>query len=183
MDAPILLFSQRSLVTMLHGLVFGGGALMGLAAALFYLHVAGGTAAGEPPSSRAATSRLSWLLVGVTGLLWMAVLGGTYLVFPPYRATPPEGLAELSAYPRSFLLAGSSTAWLHAFAMEIKEHVPWSAAMLSTAVAFVQVRTRGRWLADPGTRGLGTLLLWICFGLAAVAALLGTFVNKVAPLQ
>ena len=40
-----MLFTARSIATMFHGMVLGGGALIGLAAALFALHV---LAAGEP---------------------------------------------------------------------------------------------------------------------------------------
>jgi hypothetical protein len=53
-------------------------------------------------------------------MLWITVLVGTYVIFPPYRATPPAGLADLSAFPRALLHANPDTVWLHAFAMEIK---------------------------------------------------------------
>ena len=35
-----MLFSERSIWTMVHGIGLGGGALIGLAAALFYLYAA-----------------------------------------------------------------------------------------------------------------------------------------------
>ncbi len=110
------------------------------------------------------------------------MLGGTYVVFPPYRAAPPEGVVDLAQYPRYFLLDSPETAWLHAFAMESKEHVPWIAAMLATAVAFVGIRHRSTLLGDPLVRGVLTTLTAICFVLAAYVALLGVFVNKAAPL-
>jgi hypothetical protein len=116
-------------------------------------------------------------------LLWLGTLGGTYLVFPPYRATPPEGLADLGMYPRSLLLSDPETEWLHGFAMETKEHVPWIASMLATAAAFVSVRYRQRLIADPEIRGLLNALTAVCLVLVAYVALLGTFVNKVAPLD
>jgi hypothetical protein len=166
---------------MVHGLAFGGGALLALAAALFALYVL--PAADGPSPSPAQARSLSLLLSAAAVLLWLAVLGGTYLVFPPYRVTPPEGLADLSAYPRSFLLASPGTAWLHAFAMETKEHVPWMAAMLATAVAFVGARDRRRFLSDRQLRGVVTVCVAIAFALTAYMALLGTFVNKAAPLQ
>jgi hypothetical protein len=123
------------------------------------------------------------LTVFVAVVLWVTVLTGTYVVFPPYRATPPEGVTDLARYPRALLLATPDNAWLHAFAMESKEHMPWIAAMLATAVAFVGVRCRSSLAADRGLRGFALLLLTICFGLASFAALMGTFVNKVAPLE
>jgi hypothetical protein len=115
--------------------------------------------------------------------VWGAVIGGTYIVFPPYRATPPEGLTDLTAYPRSLLTSNPETDWLHSFAMETKEHVPWISAMLATAAAFVATRYRSRILSDRTINHVTSALLAICFALAAYAALLGTFVNKVAPLE
>jgi hypothetical protein len=176
-----MLFTGLSILTMVHGLAFGGGALLALAAALFALRVL--PAPDGPPPSPAQARSLSLLLSAAAVLLWLAVLGGTYLVFPPYRVTPPEGLADLSAYPRALLLASPATAWLHAFAMETKEHVPWMAAMLATAVAFVGVRERRTFLSDRQLRGVVTACVAIAFALTAYMALLGTFVNKAAPLQ
>lgn len=176
-----MLFTSRSLITMFHGLVLGGGALLALATALFALRLlAGGN--GVQPSARQLRS-VSLLLIGAAVLLWLGVLGGTYLVFPPYRATPPEGLADLSMYPRSLLLANPETAWLHGFAMETKEHVPWIASMLATAAAFVSVRYRDRLIGDAQIRGMLGALTSVCLVLTAYVALLGTFVNKVAPLD
>jgi F0F1-type ATP synthase membrane subunit c/vacuolar-type H+-ATPase subunit K len=67
--------------------------------------------------------------------------------------------------------------------MEIKEHVPWIAAMLATAAAFVVVRYGGDLTRDPSVRR--TVMGWLAISLVLVsaAALLGVFVNKVAPVQ
>jgi hypothetical protein len=96
---------------------------------------------------------------------------------------PPPGVTDLSDYPRALILANPDTAWLHAFAMESKEHMPWIAAMLATAVAFVGVRYRTRLRLDGPLRQMATALLAICLALVSFAALMGVFVNKVAPLQ
>lgn len=178
----ISLFSDRSILTMLHGLGSGGGGLLALFAALFALWTMRTDGALDPALARRSRN-LKWLLVLAAILIWGAVLGGTYLVFPPYRATPPEGLTDLTAYPRSLLQSDPDTTWLHSFAMEIKEHVPWIAAMLTTAVAFVGVRYESRLLSDRGINRMATIAVTICLILAACAALLGTFVNKVAPLE
>ena len=175
------LFTSPSILTMLHGIVLGGGALLLLFAALFSLRAMRATAAAPAPSADQARY-LSWLIVASAVLLWLTVLAGTYIVFPPYRTPPPDGLTDLARYPRALLLSDPSTSWLHAFAMEIKEHVPWIAAMIATAAAFIAVRYRVQVLSDASLRGTMTVLLGICFVLVAVAALLGTFVNKVAPL-
>lgn len=176
------LFTSDSIWTMLHGIALGGGALIALFAALFALR-AMRPAAGSGSVPDHQSRYLVWLVTAVAVLLWLTVIGGTYIVFPPYRATPPEGISDLSQYPRALLVASEGTRWLHSFAMEIKEHVPWIAAMLGTAAAFITAHYCGRVLTDPDPRRLTTTLLGICFVLVAAAALLGTFVNKVAPLD
>jgi hypothetical protein len=177
-----MLFSDRSVLTMIHGIGFGGAALMAIAAALFSLHVLGSADRRDAAVQRPSGS-LALLTVFIAVVLWLAVLTGTYIIFPPYRATPPAGVTDLAAYPRSLVLASPETAWLHAFAMECKEHVPWIAAMLATAVAFTATRYRSRLLNDAALRNLAVTLLAVCFVLVAFAALMGTLVNKVAPLE
>jgi len=149
---------------------------MALAAALFSMRTMRTVA--TPDQSRP----LVQLMVFIAATLWVAVFVGTYIIFPLYRVTPPEGATDLSQFPRSFLLANPDTAWLHAFAMEIKEHVPWIASMLATAVAFVGIRYRSRLLNDTPLRNMVMTLLAICFVLISVVGLLGIFINKVAPL-
>jgi hypothetical protein len=163
---------------MVHGIVLGGAALMGLSAALFHLF-----AARRSGGSDADSPALAWLTTLTAVVLWLTVLVGTYVVFPPYRAPPPAGAADLAAFPRALVLASPDTAWLHAFGMEIKEHAPWIASMLATAVAFVSVRYRSRLAADASLRNMAIVLLAICFALVAFVSLMGIFVNKVAPLQ
>jgi hypothetical protein len=167
---------------MIHGIVLGGGALMALFAALFFLR-----AMSTGNGSDAASENQSRYLIGLTVLtavvLWLTVLIGTYITFPPYRATPPQGLTDLSQYPRSLIQSNPGTAWLHSFAMETKEHMPWIAAMLSTAVAFISARYRSRLLSDSQLNRMVTTLLAICFVLVSFVAILGVFINKVAPLD
>jgi hypothetical protein len=175
-----MLFSDRSLWTMVHGLVFSGGAMAALVVALYSLR-----AMALPPGSAVPARQadhLAWSAGLGAALLWFAVLGGTYVVFPMYRATPPEGIASLAEYPRALLMASEDTRWLHAFGMEIKEHLPWIAAMLGTAAAFVTWRHRTTLLADASLRTITATLLAISLAFVSVVALLGVFVNKVAPL-
>ena len=80
-------------------------------------------------------------------------------------------------------MSDPNTRWLHAFAMEVKEHVPWVAAMLATAVAFVVTRYRATLLADRSLRTMSTTLMAVAFVLVSFVGLLGVFVNKVAPLE
>ena len=67
--------------------------------------------------------------------------------------------------------------------MEIKEHMPWIASMLTTAVAFIAVRYRRTVLATPSMRQMMFALLATSFAVVMFVSLLGVFVNKVAPLD
>jgi hypothetical protein len=177
-----LLFTERSLWTMAHGIVLGGGALMALAAALFTLYMLR-RAHGAVELNRAHTRAVALLATVIAAATWLTTLVGTYLVFPPYRAAPPEGTTTLAAYPRTLILSNPATEWLHSFAMETKEHLPWIAAMLATAVAFAAWRHRATLLSDARLGRITTSLLVICFAIVAYVSLLGVFVNKVAPLE
>jgi hypothetical protein len=67
--------------------------------------------------------------------------------------------------------------------MESKEHMPWIASMLGTAVAFVAARYPIRVVHDAGMRNMAAILLAICFTLVSFVSLMGVFINKVAPLE
>ena len=175
------LFSDRSLWTMFHGIALSGAALVGLAIALFSMTA---MRPANPSGLDARQPRLLGALLTFTAVaLWLAVIVGTYVVFPLYRAAPPAGTVALDAYPRALLLANPGTAWLHAFAMESKEHMPWIAAMLATAAAFVAVRYRAAVLSDAPLRRMMIALVGVAFVLTSFVGLLGILVNKVAPLE
>lgn len=176
-----LLFSDRSVWTMAHGIFLGGGGLLAVSAALFAMIGMRTTPPGD--AANAQSRYLAWLLVATAVLLWAAVIVGTYVSFPAYRATPPEGIADLSAYPRALIRSKPGTAWLHSYAMESKEHLPWIAAMLPTAVAFVASRYRGQLLTDDTLRRIGVSLLAFTLALVAGVSFLGILINKVAPLE
>jgi len=61
--------------------------------------------------------RLKIGLWGMAAIAWATVISGTYIVYPWYRAKPPEGTSDLSAYPRYLLLASESTAQWHTFGL------------------------------------------------------------------
>lgn len=171
------LFSVRSIGAMVHGIVWGGGALMALTAVLFALRISHSAPADRPAKS------IAWLSSIGAAALWITVLVGTYVSFPPYRAAPPAGATDLADHPRALLLSSPDTAWLHSFAMEIKEHIPWMAAMLATAVAFVAFRYREKILTDARLNRMASTLLAIAVALSAGVAVLGVLINKVAPLD
>jgi hypothetical protein len=176
-----MLFSTPSVLTMVHGIVFSGGALLALAAALFSVRVLALPDGAEVPHAHAhGFARVTAM---AAGLLWVSVIAGAFVVFPLYRLAPPEGATDLAAFPRALLMSDPETRWLHAFAMEIKEHLPWVAAMLATAAAFVAQRYRRTLLADAALRRMVAAALSVSFLIVSWVALLGVFVNKVAPLQ
>jgi hypothetical protein len=177
-----MLFSDRSVLTMIHGIGLSGAALAGLASSLVALCLLRmGITHGAPAPRQARL--LAWLLTFSSAALWLSVLAGTYGVFPLYRVTPPAGNTNLTLYPRALLLADPSTAWLHNLAMEIKEHMPWIAAMLATAPAVIAWRNPVSTLRDSAIYRPVVTLTAISLALASVAGLLGTLVNKMAPLQ
>ncbi|HSA56401.1 MAG TPA: hypothetical protein VLE53_11910 [Gemmatimonadaceae bacterium] len=178
-----MLFSDRSLWTMFHGIVLSGAALAALVAALFFVLATRPAGAAPVPLTPRQARWLSGATILAAVTLWLVVIVGTYVVFPLYRVPPPEGATDLALYPRAMLLADPATAWLHSFAMEIKEHVPFIAAILATGVAAVGARNPATLVNDPRIRAMGITLLTICLGLVSAAGLLGTFINKVAPLQ
>jgi hypothetical protein len=113
---------------------------------------------------------------------WLTVITGTYVVYPWYRAAPPEGLADLSDYPRSLLLSVPNLAAWHTFGMEWKEHVAWFAPILATAVAFVVWRYGARIAEMPKLRNALIILFVLAFAAAGIAGLFGAFITKAAPL-
>jgi hypothetical protein len=120
---------------------------------------------------------------GMALVFWCTVLTGTFRGYPVYRGTPPPGVPPLTPSPRSVLLDNPRTARWHSFGMEWKEHVAWLVPMTSTAVA-ASISSFGPDLADR-PRERKTLLAWfhLSFLMAAVAALFGAFINKLAPIR
>ena len=144
--------SNRELWTVIHGMGFG---------ALFLLAFAGGLAGlyslrPEWVTVQGIKERLLRLNAGMwamAAIAWSTVLTGTYIVYPWYRAKPPEGTTDLSAFPRSLLLASESTAEWHRFGMEWKEHVAWIAPIAATVVAYVVTVYGPGWRASPRSVG------------------------------
>lgn len=155
---------------------------MALFAALYSLR-AGYVEGAAAPLLQKSSRYLIGLTVFAAVALWLTVIVGTYVTFPPYRAVPADALADLSHYPKALIQSNPGTAWLHSFAMESKEHVPWIAAMLATVVAFFGVHYRTHLLSDRHLNRTATALVAVCFALVAYLSILGVFVNKVAPLE
>lgn len=176
--------SNREAWALIHGIVLG---------TVFILAFAGGLAGlwslrWALVTPEGIRERLRRLLVGTWGMAaisWAAVMTGTYIVYPWYRAKPPEGTtgAALEEYPRSFLLANPDTDLWHKFAFEWKEHIAFLAPILATAVAFI-VTYYGPRLADrPWIRYTAMTLFALAFAAAGIASIFGALVTKTAPIK
>jgi hypothetical protein len=118
--------------------------LIHLAVGVMFVHAfAGGLVTFiRPVTSRFWRNLQVASTAGMASLAWIAVITGTWLVYPGYRAVPPAGTQSLDAYPKAWLTSNPSMAFWHEFGMEWKEHVAYLSAFLATAVA-VAVLMRG----------------------------------------
>src|SRR6266542_2747269 len=122
-------------------------------------------------------------LWGLAISVWAAVFTGAWIVYPWYRATPPDGTTNLSTFPKFLLMANESTAQWHEFGMEWKEHVAFLAPIAATVVAFA-VSYYGPALAKKvGERRALMTFFILAFVAAAVAGLFGAFITKAAAVR
>jgi hypothetical protein len=174
--------SVREGWTVLHGMLFGAAFLLAFAggfAGLYSLRPEWVTVAGI----RERMFRLKAGLWGMATIAWATVITGSFIVYPWYRAAPPNGTVDLTAFPRSLLLANPRTAEWHNFGMEWKEHVGWLAPIAATVVAFA-VTYYGPTLAKKvGERRALMIFFVAAFATAAAAGMFGAFINKVAPIH
>jgi hypothetical protein len=179
--------SERELWTLIHGMGLG---------AVFLLAFGGGLAGLWSLRSKLVTTdgvaeRTPRLLIGTTVMAvvaWLTTLTGTWIVYPWYRAAPPEGLdqaiqsEELRAFPRYWLLASHDTSEWHHFGMEWKEHVAWIAPFLATAVAFAVIYYGVQLIHRGEIRRAILIYFTLAFAAAGVAGLFGALITKTAPV-
>ena len=179
--------TERELYTVLHGLILG---------TLFLLAFGGGLAGLYSLNARFLTEdgvaeRTPRLLVGsvvMAVVAWLTVISGTFVVYPWYRATPPEGIDRavqsdaLGDFPRYWLLASEKTAEWHRLGMEWKEHVAWIAPLLATAVAFAVVYYGAQLVRRGEIRRAAIIFFTLAFVAAGIAGLFGAFITKAAPV-
>jgi hypothetical protein len=174
--------SDREFWTVVHGMGMG---------AIFLLAFGGGLAGlyslrPEWLTTSGLAERLARLKAGLWTMAvvaWGTVLTGTYIVYPWYRAAPPQGATDLSAFPRYLLLASKGTELWHEFGMEWKEHVGWIAPIAATVVAYVVSRYGAQLAVESKLR---RALMWFyaaAFVTALAAGGFGAFINKVAPVR
>jgi len=174
----------RELVTMIHGMLFGGFFLLALFGAIVLLLDRSNPAqiAGDASPSQPAPRWQTIYLIAMVALGWTAVLSGAYIIYPWYRAVAPAG-ADLALYPKFLLTSHPSTAGWHNFGMEWKEHVAWIAPMAGTMVAWVLLKHRAAWNAHRPIRTTVLGFAAVAFLAAAIAGGWGALINKKAPVQ
>ena len=167
--------TDREIWAALHGIVFGGLLLLGFSAAVGGLW----SLRREHMADEGVTIRVRRLVNGLwalAGFAWIAVITGTWIIYPWYTQ---EGGAQ-AALHRSPSTSGWDT-----FSMEWKAHLAWMAPVLVTAAAAVVGHFRDE-LAEadrrPVRRALIALLA-IAFVATAAAGVLGALVTKQAAVR
>jgi hypothetical protein len=172
----------RALWTIIHGMGFGTVYLLACSGAMVELwRCFRPAAAGQANSG--SERFLKIYLVTMAALAWMAVLTGTYIVYPWYRAVPPPGTTSLSDFPQRLLLSSPSTAAWHSLGMEWKEHVAWLVPISITMAAAVLLRYGGSLRNHAYLRKVVLCFVAVSFLAAGVAGFFGAMLNKNAPVR
>jgi hypothetical protein len=174
--------TTRSLWTLIHGLGFGALYLLAGSGAIVALSLRFSTDA-QTQASPASDRFLSIYLAAMAALAWLIVLTGTYIIYPWYRATPPNGNVNLGAYPRSLLLSHPATSQWHSIGMEWKEHVAWLVPIAITAAAVVVIRYARDLRNHPQLRSALLGFIAISLFAAGIAGFFGAMLDKNAPVD
>ncbi|MGD0548787.1 MAG: hypothetical protein ABR991_13350 [Terracidiphilus sp.] len=174
--------TTRSLWTLIHGMGFGALYLLAGSGAIALLYQRYSTDASQIASSNNDRVLAIYLSL-MAALAWLAVLTGTYIIYPWYRATPPNGTVNLGAYPRSLLLSHPATGQWHSIGMEWKEHVAWIVPIAITAAAVIVIWYARDLKNHPQLRS--ALLGFVATSLfaAGIAGFFGAMLNKNAPVD
>lgn len=173
--------TYRDLITVLCGMGFG---------ALFMLASSGvigvicATAVGaahwsSPPR---APRMFRFYLISMASLAWLTVLSGAFLVYPWYRAVPPAGATNLSAYPQRLLLSSPLTAGWRDYGIEWKDHVAWLTPIAMTMAAYVFIKYGPQLARHRHLRNAVLRCTAVAFLATGVAGVFGAFLNKHAPV-
>jgi hypothetical protein len=173
--------TTRDFMTVLHGMGFGALFMLAFSGALVELYRLSTPGQSARMSGREETL-LGVFLVGMVVLAWLTVFSGAYLIYPWYRAVPPEGLTDLSEYPRRLLLSSGKTSGWHNIGMEWKEHVAWLAPIAMTMVAYVTMKYRSS-ITHRQMRFAVLGFAVAAFVATGIAGAFGAFLNKYAPIR
>jgi len=174
--------SFRDMITVLHGMGFGALFMLAFSGAIGAIY-ATAVAGQQRPSWRWHDTMFRFYLVSMAVLAWLATLSGAYVVYPWYRAVPPAGMADLSAYPQRLLLSSPLTAGWHDLGMEWKEHIAWLTPIAMTMVAYVFIKYGPRLALHRHMRNAVLGFTAVAFFATAVAGAFGAFLNKYAPIR
>jgi hypothetical protein len=175
-------FSVREFITAIHGLLFGGVFILGTFGVVVEL-IRSAYATEASKLTDSGRSLASFYLSITAALGWAAVLAGTYIVYPWYRAVPPAGTTNLTGFPKSLLLASSATSGWHNLGMEWKEYVAWLAPTAITMVAYIWTKQRPAMKRSPQVGKAVLVFALVAFAAAGAAGLFGAMINKKAPVK
>jgi hypothetical protein len=170
--------NERALWTEVHGLLFGVFFLL----AAYALLLDALRAFRHLPLQEELPwwERLYLAAAAVCG--WLAVITGTFIVYPWYRAPMAAG-DDLRMHPRALLLAHAQTAPLHSLGMEWKEHIALLAPLAFTAAAILWTRHRPVLREEPLLRRRVLIFTAVALFATGVAGLTGAMLNKSAPVE
>jgi len=174
--------TTRGLWTLIHGMGFG--ALYLLAGSGLLLELYRFTAPCPHSDLMPSHQRfLKWYLIAMAALAWLAVLSGTYVIYPWYRAVPPPGTFALSMFPQHMLMSSPATIGWHSFGMEWKEHVAWLVPIVVTATAAVAIRYARDLKHHPQLRSALLGFTAVSLFAAGIAGFFGAMLDKNAPVD
>ncbi|MBV9407112.1 MAG: hypothetical protein JO211_17320 [Acidobacteriaceae bacterium] len=174
--------TERAFWTLIHGIGFGGLYLLACSGALVGLY----QLTASSTSSRSTTVHERFVhiyLITMVVLAWAAVLSGTYVVYPWYRAAPPRGTVDLSMFPQRLLMSSTTTLGWHSLGMEWKEHVAWFTPISITTVAFVFIRYGGDLRNHRQLRSAVLVFALASFVAAGIATFFGAEIDEYAPVR
>jgi hypothetical protein len=184
--------SFRDLITVLHGMGFGALFMLAFSGAIGVIYataVAGPRDLSSGGPSRGGLS-VGWnktmfrfYLISMAVLAWLTTLSGAYVVYPWYRAVPPAGTTDLSAFPQRLLMSSPRTAGWHDLGMEWKEHIAWVTPIAITMVAYVFIKYGPQLALHRHLRNAVLGFTVVAFFATAVAGAFGAFLNKYAPIR
>jgi hypothetical protein len=174
--------SFRDMMTVLHGMGFGALFMLAFSGAIGVIYAT--TAAGPQWAASGWNNMMfRFYLISMAVLAWLATLSGAYVVYPWYRAVPPAGTTDLSAYPQRLLQSSPHTTGWHNLGMEWKEHIAWFTPIAMTMVAYVFIKYGPQLARHRHMRNAVLGFTVVAFFATAVAGSFGAFLNKYAPIR
>ena len=173
--------TMRGLWTLIHGMGFGALYLMACSGALVELHRRY-VSPLKPAVEIEDEKFLRRYLTAMAVIAWITVLSGAYVIYPWYRAVPPAGTTDLTAFPQRLLLSSPATSGWHSIGMEWKEHVAWLVPISITMAAAVFARHGRNLKVQPALRTAVLGFVWISLLAAGIAGFFGAMINKNAPV-